>query len=121
MAANLEMDEYVYPSNLDDSDFERTITSSPDVASEILIPHLFNHLVQILKLKLWRKMKITQMETSQIHMDYLKLQFTNYPGDHENEEDFQDGWYWAYLPNEQDTGPEYRPILGKQQLLWTHA
>ena len=41
----------------------------------------------------------------------------NYSDDHENEEDFQDGWYWAYLPNEEDTGPEYGPFLGKQQLL----
>ena len=32
---NIERDEIVYPSNLDDSDFEGTFRSSPDVASEI--------------------------------------------------------------------------------------
>ena len=29
----------------------------------------------------------------------------NYFGDAEIEQDFHDGWYWAYLPNEEDTGP----------------
>ena len=29
----------------------------------------------------------------------------NYFGDAEIEQDFHDGWYWAYLPNEGDTGP----------------
>ena len=76
MAANLERDEFVYPSNLDDSDFEETVRSSPDVTSKFLILHLLYHLVQIQKLKLWRKMKITQMQMNQIHMDYKKLQFT---------------------------------------------
>ena len=42
-----------------------------------------------------------------------------YSSDHQNE-DFQDCWYWAYLPNEEYTGPEYRPFLGKQQLLDPH-
>ena len=49
---------------------------------------------------------------NQIHMVYKKLQCTIIPN-----EDFQDGWYWAYLPNEEETGPEYRPFIGKQQLL----
>ena len=35
----------------------------------------------------------------------------------EIEDDFHDGWYWAYLSYEEDTGPEYGPFLGKQQLL----
>ena len=38
MAVNLERDEFVYPSNSDDSDFEGTFRSSPDVASEIFDP-----------------------------------------------------------------------------------
>ena len=41
----------------------------------------------------------------------------NLYGLQEIEQDFHDGWYWAYLPNEEDTGPEYGPFLGKQQLL----
>ena len=38
MAVNLERDEFVYPSNSDDSDFEGTFRSSPSVASEIFDP-----------------------------------------------------------------------------------
>ena len=41
----------------------------------------------------------------------------NYSGDAEIEQDFHDGWYWAYLPNKEDTGSEYGPFLEKQQLL----
>ena len=37
----------------------------------------------------------------------------NYSSDTEIEEDFHDGWYWAYLPNEEDTIPEHGPFLGK--------
>ena len=38
MAAYLERDDFVYPSNLDDSDFEGTVRSSRDVTSEIFDP-----------------------------------------------------------------------------------
>ena len=40
MVANLERDDFVYPSNSDDSDFEATVRSSPDhdVTSEIFDP-----------------------------------------------------------------------------------
>ena len=62
-------------------------------------------------------MKITQMQMNQIHMDYKKLQFTIILVIMKMKKIFQDGWYWAYLPNEEDTGPEYGPFLGKQQLL----
>ena len=37
----------------------------------------------------------------------------NYSGDTEIEEDFHNGWYCVYLPNEEDTIPEYGPFLGK--------
>ena len=41
----------------------------------------------------------------------------NYSSDAEIQQDFHNGWYWAYLSNGEDTGPEYGPFLGKQQLL----
>ena len=44
MAANLERDDFAYPSNLDDSDFEGTVILSPDVTSEFLSPHLLNQI-----------------------------------------------------------------------------
>ena len=38
MVAYLERDDFVYPSNLDDSDFEGNVRSSPDVTLEIFDP-----------------------------------------------------------------------------------
>ena len=38
MMANLERDDFVYPRNSDDSDFEGTVRLSPDVLSGIFDP-----------------------------------------------------------------------------------
>ena len=58
-------------------------------------------------------MKMMKMKTSLIQQTPIY----NFRHDGEDLEDFQDGWYWAYLPNEQDTEPEIGPFTGKQQLL----
>ena len=117
MAANVEMDEYVYPSNSDDSDFERTITSSPDVASEIFDPPPTQPFSSDSETENLEENENNPNADEPNSYGLPETPIYNYSGDHENEEDFQDGWYWAYLPNEQDTGPEYGPFLGKQQLL----
>ena len=109
--------DFVYPSNSDDSDFEGTVRSSPDVTSEIFdrpppVPFSSDSETEIVE--------ENENNPNANEPNSYGLQETpmyNYSGDHENEEDFQDGWYWAYLPNEEDTGPEYGPFIGKQQLL----
>ena len=117
MVANLERDEFVYPSNSDDSDFEGTVRSSPDVTSEIFDPPPPQPFSSDSETEIVEE---TESNPNSDEPNSYGLQETpiyNYSGDHEIEEDFQDGFYWAYLPNKEDTGPEYRPFLGKQQLL----
>ena len=116
MAVNLERDEFVYPSNSDDSDFEGTLRSNPNVASKIFDPPPVAPFSSDSETE---DVEENQNNPNADEPNSYGLQETpiyNYSGDHENE-DFQDGWYWVFLPNEQDTGLEYGPFLGKQQLL----
>ena len=42
----------------------------------------------------------------------------NYAGDLEDQDDFFSGWKWTCFGNDEDSGPEYGPFLGKQQILF---
>ena len=117
MASNQDTDEFVYPSNSDDLDFEESFRTIRDDTSEIFDPppspssSLGSETESV---------EENQTNPNSDEPNSYGLQETpiyNYSGDAEIEQDFHDGWYWAYLPNEEDTGPEYGPFLGKQQLL----
>ena len=117
MVANVAHNEFVYPSNSDDSDFEESFWTIPDDNSEI-----FDHPPSVSSDLESETESVTQNENNEIQMNQniYGLQETpiyNYSGDAEIEDDFHNGWYWAYLSNEEDMGPEYEPFLGKQQLL----
>ena len=116
MVAYLERDDFVYSSNSDDSDFEGTVRSSPDVTSEIFDPPPPVPFSSDLETEIVEENENNKNANETNSYGLQETPMYNYSGDHENEEDFQDGWYWAYLPNEEDTGPEYGPFIGKQQL-----
>ena len=42
----------------------------------------------------------------------------NYAGDLEDQDDFFSGWKWTCFRTDEDSGPEYGPFLGKQQILF---
>ena len=117
MAVNLERDEFVYTSSSDDSDFEGTFRSSPYVASEIFDPPPVAPFSSDSETEDCEENENNPNADEPNSYGLPETPIYNYSGDHENEQDFQDGWYWAFLPNEEDTGPEYGPFLGKQQLL----
>ena len=79
MAAYLERDDFVYPSNSDDLDFEGTVRPSPDVTLEIFDPPPPVPFSSDSETEIVEKMKITQMQMNQIHMVYKKLQCTVIP------------------------------------------
>ena len=114
---NVPRDEYVYPSNSDDSDFEDSFRTIRDDTSEVFDPppavpsDLESETESIVP---------NENDENEDEPNTYGLQQTpiyNFRHDGEDLEDFQDGWYWAYLPNEQDTEPEIGPFTGKQQLL----
>ena len=114
---NFPRDEYVYPSNSDDSDFEDSFRTIRDDTSEVFDPppavpsDLESETESIVP---------NEDDENEDEPNTYGLQQTpiyNFRHDCEDLEDFQDGWYWAYLPNEQDTEPEIGPFTGKQQLL----
>ena len=117
MASNQDTDEFVYPSNLDDLNFEASFRIIQDDTSEIFDPP--TSLSSSLESET-ESVEENQTNPNSDEPNSYGLQETpidNYSGDADIEQDFHDGWYWAYLPNEEDTGPEYGPFLGKQQLL----
>ena len=44
----------------------------------------------------------------------------NYDGDYEDEDDYFDGWEWNCFTNDEDSGPDIGPFLGKQQILFDY-
>ena len=42
----------------------------------------------------------------------------NYAGNLEDQDDFFSGWKWTCFGTDEDSGPEYGPFLGKQQILF---
>ena len=100
---NVAGDDYIYPSNSDNSDFEDSFRTIPDDISEVFDPPLA--IPSDIK---WETENVEPNKTDGTgdEPNCYGLQETpiyNYYGDAENEEDFQDGWYWAYWPSEQDT------------------
>ena len=45
---------------------------------------------------------------------------TNYDGDYEDQDDYFDGWKWNCFANDEDSGPDIGPFLGKQQILFDY-
>ena len=117
MVSNQDTNEFVYPSNSDNLDFEESFRTIWDNTSEIFDPP------PSVSSSLESETESVEENETNPNSDepnLYGLQETpiyNYSSDAEIEQDFHDGWYWAYLPNEEDTGPEYGPFLGKQQLL----
>ena len=117
MAANLGRDEFMYPSNSDNSDFEETFRTIPDDTSEIFDPPPSVSTGLELETEIVNENENNPNSDEPNLYELQETPIYNYSGDAEIEQDFHDGWYWVYLPNEEDTGPEYGPFLGKQQLL----
>ena len=44
----------------------------------------------------------------------------NYDGDYEDQDDYFDGWEWICFTNNEDSGPDVGPFLGKQQILFDY-
>ena len=44
----------------------------------------------------------------------------NYDGDYEDQDDYFDGWKWNCFTNDEDSGPDIGPFLGKQQILFDY-
>ena len=114
-AKNVAGEDYIYPSKSDNSDFEDSFRTILDDTSEVFdpLPAVPSDLESESE-----NIKLNENDENGDEPNSYGLQETpiyNYFGDAEDEEDFQDGWYWTYLPNEQDTGPEMGPFLGKQQ------
>ena len=106
---NVTGEDYIYSNNSDDSDFEdsfRTIlddTSIPDDTFEVFDPP---PAVPSDVESETENVEPNKNDDNGHKLNFYGLQETpiyNYFGD---EEDFQNSWDWAYLPNEQDTGPE---------------
>ena len=113
MASNLDTNQFVYLSNLDDLDFEESFRTIQDDTSEIFDPP------PSVSSGLESEMESVEENETNPNSDEPNsygLQDTpiyNYSSDAEIKQDFYDGWYWAYLPNKEDTGLEYGPFLGK--------
>ena len=116
-AKNVAGKDYIYPSNFNDSDFEDSFRTIPDDTSEVFDPP--PAVPSDLESET-EHFKPNENDDNGDEPNSYGLQETpiyNYFGDVKDEEDFQDSWYCSYLSNEQDTGPEMGPFLGKQQLL----
>ena len=110
VVSNLDPDEFVDPSC--DLEFEESFWTIWDDTSEIFDPP--PSFLSGLELEME---SVKENETNPNLCGLPETPIYNYSSDAETEQDFHDGWYWTYLPNEEDTGPEYGPFLGKQQLL----
>ena len=44
----------------------------------------------------------------------------NYDRDCEDQDDYFDGWKWTCFANDEDSGPDLGPFLGKQQILFDY-
>ena len=120
-AQNVAGDNYIYPSNSDDSDFEESFRTIPDDISEVFdpppaIPSDIESETE--------NVELNKADDTGDEPNCYRLQETpsyNYYGDAENEEDFQDGWYWAiYLTNEIQN-LKWDHLLGNDKFFWTHA
>ena len=110
---NVAGDNYIYPSNSNDSDFEESFRTIPDDISEVFDPPpaISSDIESETE-----NVEPNEADDTRDEPNCYGLQETpiyNYYGDAENEEDFQDNWYWAYSPNERDTEPEMGPFIGK--------
>ena len=114
---NVAQDEYVYPTNSDDSDFEDSFRTIPDDTSEVFDapPAVPSDVESETESVVPNKSDENVDEPNSYRLQQTPIY--NICHDAKDEEDFQDGWYWAYLPNEQDTEPEIGPFTRKRQLL----
>ena len=93
MASNQDTNEFVYPSNSDDSDFEGSFRTIQDDTSEIFDPP------PSYSSSLGSEMESVEENQTNPNSDepnLYGLQETpiyNYSGDVEIEQDFHDGWY----------------------------
>ena len=115
-AKNVTGEDFIYPSNSYDSDFEDSFRTIPDDTSEVFdpLPAVPSDLESETE-----NIEPIENDNGDKPNSYglPETPIYNYFGDAEDEEDFQDGWSWSYLPNKEDTGPEMGPFIGKQQLL----
>ena len=114
MAAYVAGDDYIYLSNSDNSDFDESFRTIRDDIFDHPSPPPSDLESEA------ESVNLNENDENGNEPNSYGLQETpiyNYSGDAENEENFHDGSYWAYLPNEEDTGPEIGPFPGKRQLL----
>ena len=99
---NVTGKDFIYPSNSDDSDFEDSFRTIPDDTSEVFdpLPAVPSDLESETE-----NIKPNKNDNGDEPNSYglPEALIYNYFGDAEDEEYFQDGWYLAYLPNEEDT------------------
>ena len=79
MASNQDTDEFVYPSNSDDSDFEESFRTIRDDTSEIFDPPPSPSSSLGSETESVEEIKPTQIQMNLIHMVYKKLQFIIIP------------------------------------------
>ena len=110
---NVARDEYVYPSKSDNSDFEESFRTIPDDTSEVFDtpPVVPSDVESETESVIPNEGDDNGDEPNSYGLQQMPIY--NFCHDAENGEDFQDGWYWAYLPNEQDTEHEIGPFTGK--------
>ena len=86
MAAYLERDDFVYPSNSDDSDFEGTVRSSPDITSEIFDPPPPVPFSSDSETEIVEENENNPNANEPNSYGLQETPMYNYSGDHENEE-----------------------------------
>ena len=110
MVAYLEIDDFVYSSNLNDSDFEGTVRSSTDVTSEIFDPPPPVPFSSDSETEIVEENENNPNTNEPNSYGLQETPIYNYSGDHENEEDFQNGWYRSGTVNSNTVNSKFHLI-----------